>query len=53
MLDFFNKIIHWYNKQTDSIKIFIWVGLIAFIGIIIRGHSVIDGIKKGFEFYFK
>jgi len=53
MLKKFNKIVHWYNHQTDTIKIFIWVGLIAFIGIIIRGPSVIDGIKRGFEFYFK
>jgi len=53
MLKFFNKIVHWYNHQTDSIKILIWVGLIAFIGILIRWHSVMDGIKNGFEFYFK
>ena len=47
----FKKIKDWYQRQSDTTKAFIWIGLICIIGIIIRWKAVLAGIAKGFQFY--
>ena len=47
----FTKIKKWYNSQNDTVKAFIWIGIVCIIGIILRWDAVVKGIKKGFEFY--
>ena len=47
----FKKIKTWYDNQNETVKAFIWIGIICIIGIIIRWNAVVEGIKKGFEFY--
>ena len=47
----FQKIKAWYNAQSDTTKAFIWIGLVALIGILIRWDAVVAGIKHGFGFY--
>jgi len=47
----FKKIKDWYSAQTDSIKAMIWIGLICVLGIILRWDAVMEGMKKGFDFY--
>lgn len=45
------KIKDWYNNQNDTVKAFVWIGLLCVIGILIRWNTVMDGIGKGFRFY--
>lgn len=47
----FRKIKDWYSGQSDTVKAFIWVGLICVVGIALRWKAVLAGIAKGFEFY--
>ncbi len=41
----------WYNSQNDTVKAFIWIGIVAIIGIILRWDAVVAGVTKGFKFY--
>lgn len=41
----------WYNRQSDSTKAMLWLGLLCIIGILVRWNAVVDGIAKGFRFY--
>lgn len=50
-MNLFQRIKTWYAAQSDTTKAFIWIGLIAIIGILFRWNAVIDGIKHGFNFY--
>lgn len=47
----FVKIADWYKNQNQTTKAFIWIGVIAVIGIILRWDYVIEHIKRGFDFY--
>ena len=47
------KAVDWYKAQNDTVKAFIWIGLICIIGIILRWDAVVAGISKGFSFYSK
>jgi hypothetical protein len=47
----FKKIKEWYSSQSDTVKAFIWIGVLLIIGIIIRWDYIIDHISKGFDFY--
>ena len=47
----FDKIKTWYKAQSDTTKAFIWIGLVALIGILIRWDAVVAGIRPGFGFY--
>lgn len=47
----FRKIKEWYKAQSDTTKAFIWIGIIAAIGIVIRWDAVVEGAAKGFDFY--
>jgi len=47
----FKKIKQWYDGQSDTVKAFVWIGLICIIGIIIRWDAIVAGITKGFKFY--
>ena len=49
----FKQIKEWYQRQSDTTKAFIWIGLICIIGIIIRWKAVVAGIARGFQFYSK
>ncbi|MCI2082311.1 MAG: hypothetical protein LKK19_05535 [Bacteroidales bacterium] len=49
----FKKIGEWYRKQSDFVKVSIWIGILLIIGIIIRWNYVKDGIMKGINFYNK
>ncbi len=41
----------WWKNLDPSMKALILIGLICLIGIVLRWHYVMDGIKKGFNFY--
>ena len=45
------KIADWWKSLDPSVKGLIIIGLICLIGIIIRWDYVMEGIKKGFNFY--
>ncbi len=45
------KIWNWYKSQSPTTKGLIIAGLILLIGIIIRWDYVMDGIRRGFNFY--
>ena len=45
------KTIMWWKGLDHSMKALILIGLICLIGIIVRWDHVMDGIKKGFNFY--
>jgi len=47
----FRKIKEWYSSQSDSTKAMIWIGLVCIIGIILRWDAVVEGARKGFNFY--
>lgn len=47
----FEKIKTWYKAQSDTTKAFIWIGLVALIGILLRWDAVVEGVKHGFGFY--
>ena len=47
----FRKIKEWYTGQSDTVKAFVWIGLICIIGIILRWDAVVAGVTKGFNFY--
>ena len=47
----FEKIKTWYKSQSDTTKAFIWIGLVALIGILLRWNAVVEGVKHGFGFY--
>ncbi len=47
----FRRIKDWYSSQNDTVKAFIWIGLISIIGIIVRWDAVVAGATKGFKFY--
>ena len=47
----FKNLKDWYNRQSDTTKALIWIGLICIIGIILRWDAVVKGISKGFSFY--
>lgn len=45
------KLKNWYKEQSDSTKAFIWIGIVAVVGIILRWNFVIEQVAKGFRFY--
>lgn len=45
------KFIDWYKNQSETVRAFIWVGLICIIGIILRWNHIISMAEKGFQFY--
>lgn len=47
----FRRIKDWYTAQNDTVKAFVWIGLICVVGIIIRWDAVVAGVTKGFRFY--
>ena len=47
----FSNLKEWYDRQSDTTKAMLWLGLICIIGILVRWNAVIDGIAKGFRFY--
>ena len=47
----FRNLKDWYDRQSDTTKAMLWLGLICIIGILVRWNAVIDGIAKGFRFY--
>lgn len=47
----FEKIKTWYKAQSDTTKAFIWIGLVALVGILLRWDAVVEGVKHGFVFY--
>ena len=50
-MNLFQRIKTWYAAQNDTTKAFVWIGLVALIGILIRWNAVVEGIKHGFSFY--
>ena len=47
----FEKIKPWYTAQSDTTTAFIWIGLVALVGILLRWDAVVEGVKHGFGFY--
>lgn len=47
----FRKIKEWYSAQSDSVKAMLWIGIVCIAGIILRWDAVLEGVKKGFDFY--
>ena len=45
------KIIEWYKAQNDTVKAFIWIGLICIVGIALRWNHIIEMATKGFQYY--
>lgn len=45
------RIKSWYAAQSDTTKAFVWIGVAAIAGIILRWDAVIEGIKHGFGYY--
>lgn len=45
------KLISWYKSQSETVKAFIWVGLICIIGIALRWSHIIEMAGRGFRYY--
>jgi len=48
-----NRFGEWYSGQNDTVKAFIWIGLIAVIGIIFRWDYIMEKASSAFSFYSK
>ena len=45
------NIVAWWKGLDSSMKALIIIGIICIIGIILRWDYVVEGVKKGFNFY--
>lgn len=45
------KLIAWYKAQNDTVKAFVWIGLICIIGIILRWSHIVEMATRGFQYY--
>ncbi|MBP5228787.1 MAG: hypothetical protein J6Z32_01395 [Bacteroidales bacterium] len=45
------KLVAWWKSLDPSMRALILIGFICLIGIIIRWPQVLNGLKKGFNYY--
>ena len=47
----FKKLKNWYDRQSDTTKGMIIVGLVLIVLIAIRWKAIVAGVVKGYNYY--